>query len=722
MALPAALFESDLASASKLGAVLASAGFDRWLQPASTARPPVQWVTAFAPPPALPLITATARVLESSGDADHDDDSAPRVCILEFIHLWASSIDPLPLNLRDDMTRDAIEFLQSPLVADKPMYERIRFLTNKGLALNEVAHAIAVAKLPVTLADYNRGLRVLREDQMYNAEQFLASPAIANKTWAAKLAFLREKGLTPDELAEVNDALGHLDATNSSSAGAAAAAKLSGATTTTTTSPPPPSHARAVVFLQSEAARKTPKADLLAFLLKQGMTPKEAHDAAVAASDAELASLALAAASANKPTAEPARRIGANAAVEQAVAFLGTPAARASKPEELRAFLVKKGLSAADVDEAFARTAALRPAPGDEVAKAAAFLSNPSVRQRSTEEKIAFLRAQGVSEDAIQLALARVGGSLNSNPSSATPGLPPPPPAKPASPQDVAAVLRVPVEALIARGGLVAVCAVAAGAQLARVGGWSPPEPAVLDTVDSPAYEDALGGVAEAGGFDYVAAVLGQSGSMRAVDAQLMLARIVHLRVMPRLSVQPIDAALVDKLQRTSVLALAGTLRGGLQFGWGVLATGDESGAARQALRGASPPSAQVGLAVVYGDAGFDATTLPSLVLALFGASLDCAWGGSSAAEELDAIAQAAQAFVRGAAFKLTSVVANAVIAVRAPLPSVLGGTMAGLMPTLTRRPARRRPPASSTHAWRTACKCTAARAARAPRRRGDAC
>jgi pyruvate/2-oxoglutarate dehydrogenase complex dihydrolipoamide acyltransferase (E2) component len=290
----------------------------------------------------------------------------------------------------------------------------------KGVTLTEVSNACDAAQVPVTLPELRRGCRVLREDQMYNAEQFFASPDVASKSWHTKLAFLKEKGLTNDELAEVQDVYGGAGALTGSNRG----------------SPPAPAAAlppksplpggeqvtRASKFLLSDAAKAVPKPELLAFLQKQGLDAMQVHQAATLAGDQALALLAVPAGGGTAPAATAASTAPAATAsptLDQAVAFLSSPAARAASEEERTKFLAKKGLSSEQILQAKQRAAAAG-SPPDELAKALTFLRNPALASRSVEERVAFLKSRGVSDGVVEQALKQLQPSPVSGASDST--------------------------------------------------------------------------------------------------------------------------------------------------------------------------------------------------------------------------------------------------------------------------------------------------------------
>ncbi|KAH9257311.1 hypothetical protein BASA81_004468 [Batrachochytrium salamandrivorans] len=344
---------------------------------------------------------------------------------------------PLPQLLRPEFVRDACSFLHHE--KDKPLLDKLRFLTTREVFENEVICALRIlakddaelCNLPA-LTEIKRACRHVRVDMVESAMQFFESKVIAKQSFTNKVMFLtREQQVERQEIEEALDRLGEVftaapitspSAPITSPSAPPVAAITTPATTTpvvaTTTTPvvattTTPAVATTTTPVAVAADPRSKLDQALAFLstvanlaqgqqflLKQGYSPQDAEEAVQ---------------------------------VKRVCDFINQPSPNAATPapplEAKVRFLLGKGVAKSHVDTALK---VLGKSSNPKVQRAIDFLSSAQTHSLPQADKTAFLQKQGLTEAEIAQALALVGkrpiaaGGIKLNPTNATP----PPPAK----------------------------------------------------------------------------------------------------------------------------------------------------------------------------------------------------------------------------------------------------------------------------------------------------
>ena len=314
---------------------------------------------------------------------------------------------------RPEMVAKAVTFFKHPRARRMKEEERERYLRSKGLSAEEIQAAREKVK----------GGAGGSGGKLESAVAFFKHPAVRTKTTREKIAFLKQKGFSMQEIQQaaqeagvqlspsaglfVNETSGQVEEEN------AAESKEE-------KQEEPSMIERVARFLGDKTSAAQPLEDRLRYLQRQGVGEEDLIAGASklgmqSAVKAALESLAGEASLTEEERASKRR-------VQQGTLFLQNKQTKLKSVKDRVSFLEKQGLDEQEILRAFIRAGVEIPpdyAEADpnlreeKVEMAARFLQNEKVKHRSEAQKIQFLAEQGISASEIDAAAARLGIKLS---------------------------------------------------------------------------------------------------------------------------------------------------------------------------------------------------------------------------------------------------------------------------------------------------------------------
>ncbi|GBG28837.1 Peroxisomal membrane protein PEX14 [Hondaea fermentalgiana] len=327
-----------------------------------------------------------------------------RTFLREKQNLTDSQIERAFDGRQEDRIERARRFLLSPRAVRTPLADRIRFLReSQKLDTDQIKQALALAGLEATEAEILAAGDSVDAKVMQGAA-FLTSPAAASASLAERKEFLRSKGLSEAQINQAFERAG-LDPSKEG--------------------PQRPELDPLVLqgrsFLKNRKTADTSPADRASFLRNKGLSEEQVRAAFELAGQPPPPLPSESPAEGGTTSAKvPVKSAGGSGAedllVEQAAKFLVNEQAASATIGERKAYLRSKGLSDAQIEAAFAK-AGLSTGPEDDVRedmvdRGARFLKDPNTADTPIEDRVDFLKQQGLTEDEILQAAMRAKVSL----------------------------------------------------------------------------------------------------------------------------------------------------------------------------------------------------------------------------------------------------------------------------------------------------------------------
>jgi len=354
-------------------------------------------------------------------------------------------------KFRKEMIESGAAFLEMEDLKGKSVEEKLKFLKTKGLTVGEIVRSCEIAELePMPTAQEIEALneyeeREAREDMISNGAIFLKHPDMLKRPLRERLKILKSKGLIAVEI-EAACARAGISLDPELKAEFATGKQKKELSQSATIQEEPQGHdnvskaqndngeevrpdmvRKGVTFLNHPKARVLRNAEKLAFLRSKKLTESEIEESCKKS---------------NIPYDDPASLssssvdVGQNAGnVQKAIALLKHPSSQGRSLEDKIQFLISKGLSRQEIEEACRTLGLSVPAlstnltegrirrsftaaetgknsdldSAKRIHQGVTFLQNERSTEADAKENVAFLLGKGLSMDEVEIAFVTAG-------------------------------------------------------------------------------------------------------------------------------------------------------------------------------------------------------------------------------------------------------------------------------------------------------------------------
>lgn len=309
-------------------------------------------------------------------------------------------------GLENNPVELARRFLTSSQAAREPLAERINYLRqHQNLSDEHIREALQLAGLEATEQDFQDPATV--DPLVAQGATFLSSAAAAAASLSQKKEFLSSKGLSKSQIM--------------------AAFQRAGLDPEKETVPRPEADPLVIqgrAFLTSPKTASVSLAERAAFLRSKGLSEEQIKSAfelsnQVLPSQAEVESASIKSARSPTSSSEPSSSktselaSSGDALVDQGARFLLNEQAAAASVAERKSFLRSKGLSEDQIHQAFKHAGVSESSIRKEmVDRGTRFLKDPNTADTPIEDRIEFLKQQGLTEDEVLQAAVQAKVSL----------------------------------------------------------------------------------------------------------------------------------------------------------------------------------------------------------------------------------------------------------------------------------------------------------------------
>ena len=317
---------------------------------------------------------------------------------------------------RPEMVAKAVTFFKHPRARTMRTDERLRYLQSKGLTKEEIEAAKEQMKS-------GKGA----DGKIASGVAFFKHPSVQTKSTREKIAFLKQKGFSREEIEEAAAQAGIRLTPSAGLFVNETSGKISEEDTEVPKEGDIPSTSERVArFFADKASAAQPLEDRVRYLQDQGVSEDDIMAGASQFGMQSAVRLALDRLAQEADLSE--EDLASKKRVKQGTLFLQNKQTKLKSIKERVGFLEKQGLDEQEILKAFIGAGVEIPPDyadidpnlrEEKVEMAARFLQNESVKRRSDAKKIEFLQGQDISLPEIDAAAARLGVKLSKEPADA---------------------------------------------------------------------------------------------------------------------------------------------------------------------------------------------------------------------------------------------------------------------------------------------------------------